>query len=553
MLLSLMTAISCAMAKAPALTHLFPAGGQRGSSFEMELGGAAAETGMKVWTDHPDITVVPLGKSMAKVSVGAAVPLGLHWLRLYNAEGASEPRWFSVGVLTETKEAEPNDSLAAPMPVDHLPVCLNGVLEKGGAVDLYTLNLNAGETLTAWLEAYALGSAVDAFLELRGASGEILATQHDGRSLDPVMTFTCGKAGRHVLQVAGFLHPPQSSVEFTGGKSVVYRLHLHRGPVATSVHPAAVSRTSKVELGFSGPLPLPEKERTVKHDASTLPAEPVIQPVSHPAVLWPLMAVVTDAPVQMESEPNDAKEKANPLALFTLAAGRLATAGDRDGYSFTVKKGSYYNLRLYAKELLLPLDAKLSLRAMKDDALLAEQDDADAALADPMLSWKATLDGPVRVVVEDLFGKGGPGAQYVLSVKPGAEPLEAEISSGTSAVLDAGKTVEIKAKLNARYGYGGSISARVQGLPHGVTAEVVEVKPKTGTEFSVKLQAAKNAPAWSGPLELALWYVYEGGTPSTTRAAIRVRGESERGVTQLDKLEHVWLTVKPAAPELPKP
>jgi hypothetical protein len=543
-LLSALLLEAMLMAQPADVDFFFPAGGQRGSTVEVSFPDLGEDA--QFWTDHPGLSVKLTGKDQAQVSLAADLPLGLHWLRAYNASGTSEPRWFSVGTLTEARETEPNNELAAPMPIDHLPVCVNGTLEEGTAVDLYSLQLQQGQTLTAALEAYALGSEVDAFLELRGPEGQILATVHDGRSIDPVLIFPVQRTGRYVLQVAGFLHPPSASVQFAGAESLVYRLHLHQDAVITHCYPAAVSRTSPTMLSLHGTAELPVDSRSVEIIGSQLP-QLGVQYLDSTANLWPMPVLVTDSAVRCESEPNDAPASAIPIAINSTVAGRMDGPADRDGFTFTVQKGLRYSLRLHAQDLHLPLDGYLQLYAGSSQDLLAENDDTVAlGTADPELSWKATADGPVRAVVITLLPlpAAATAGHYVLTLQPGREPLEAQITSASSYLIPAGKTAEIKAKLIAPYGFTGKIKASAQNLPTGLTAEPVEVKAENGAEFTLVLRAANNCTSWSGPLQLALVATGEDKLSTQVLAYCLPREDAQRGMTQRDRLDHVWITLQ---------
>jgi hypothetical protein len=533
-------------AKAPTLSHLFPAGGQLGSTVELKLSGMVE--GDQVWTDDPAVQIQPMGKDSAKATIGSAAAPGLHWLRLFNAEGASEPRWFSVGSAVEIKEVEPNDELGSPMAVDHLPVCINGVLEKRASVDLFAVELAAGDVLTAAVECYSLGSPLDTFLELRSAAGDLLQTTHDGHSLDPVLSYTVTQPGRHMLQLAGFVHPPSADNRFSGEASAVYRLHVAKTAVPVAVHPPVVSRTAANTLTVLGSKELPEKQQRMEVDSKSWRSQPETQHVFPTQALWPIPVLVTDSAVRQETEPNDSADKAMPLKLHDVVAGKIDKPGDKDRYQFAAEKGSYYTVKFHSRSLGLPTEGKLSMRSLHGDELLKEHTDSD--LGDPLFSWKSTVSGPVRLVVEDLFGKGSSRHSYAFSLLPGFEPVAAEVT-GSQFVLESGKTQELKAKLKLRFGYSGSITARMTGLPEGVAADPVTLPNKDGSEITLTLRASVEAPAFSGPVQLSLWHGYKEGPIHSTPAAAVNRGESERGITQRDRIQQLWLTVKPQAPVAP--
>jgi hypothetical protein len=104
------------------------------------------------------------------VTVAPEAALGVHLVRFTTPEGATALRRFVVGHLPEIEETEPNDKPAAATAVGESVVVVNGVLGKGGDVDLYRVTLAAGETLVAQADANRLlGTAADLTLDVADA------------------------------------------------------------------------------------------------------------------------------------------------------------------------------------------------------------------------------------------------------------------------------------------------------------------------------------------------------------------------------------------------
>lgn len=166
----------------PPSTVFFPSGAQRGVTSTVTL--SSKLDGAAIAIDCPGVLFVPDAKGGVQVTVAPDAPVGPHLVHVYNESGANEPRWFSIGVLPEILEKEPNDGIGTEQAIEKLPACINGRLEKRGTADLFSLQLKEGQTLIAALEAYALGSLVDPFLELRDEKNSIVATAHDGRLME---------------------------------------------------------------------------------------------------------------------------------------------------------------------------------------------------------------------------------------------------------------------------------------------------------------------------------------------------------------------------------
>lgn len=540
------SALAAKKATPPSIT-LFPAGAQRGTTSTITLSGKVEGEGLGMAIDCPGVLLTMLPKNQVQATVAPDAPLGLHLVHVFNEAGASDPRWFSIGDLPEIQEKEPNDALTAAMPIDKLPVCINGQLEKRGTADLFSIKLETGQTLTAIVEAYALGSLVDPILELRDEHNTIVATEHDGRNLDPVMSYKAAKAGRYILQLAGFAHPPAADVNFVGGSGITYRLHLSASAAALRVFPASVSSTSKTKLDVLGSS-IGDKDKALDFDGSRL-VGPITFIKTTNSIL-PIPVAVTDTTVLRETDKHHDFSTAMPLAIPSCVGGRIAKPGEADFYTFDAKKSSYTNVRLLAKALGLHLDAALAI-IDKDGKELATNDDASEG-EDPLISWKAPADGRYAVRVTDLFGKGGDDAEYVLQLGPGEETFGATITTKPTLAIEAGKTAEIKAKLKRVNGYAGELIARVQGLPAGVSCADVEAPKKNGEEFTLKLQAASNTVAFNGPISVVLWTKEVKDKPLLSRTAtLDLRGENRRGTSTLDVTERVWLTVVPATPVVP--
>lgn len=528
-----------ASAEAPKLEALFPAGGQAGSSFVLTASGRV-EADARLWTSAPGVHFVPNGKKREwQVTLAADAPRGLHLIHCANADGASEPRWFSIGSLPESTEAEPNDEVARPQPVEKLPATINARLDKSGDVDGYAVKLEAGQTLVAAVEAYSIGSGADMLANLMDDKGTRLHTASDSRNLDPLLIFKAPKAGRYIVQLAGFAHPPAADVRFTGGSTLVYRLHLSAGPVVTQIYPAVVASSGKTEVELAGHNLDPQKTRLTL-DPRDLRREGDLGFVMPPGALHPVQVLVTAKPAAVEKEPNNKREQATALQPGGAVGGRITDKADVDRFAIPMKKGEKLQARLSARRIGIPLDALLKVEA-PDGKVLTSADDESEQRPDPVVAWTAAADGPHHLVVEDLFHQGGADKAYVVEVSVPAPGFEVSLADAKPVVIEAGKSVTLKATVKLLNGFKEPLVARVANLPPGVAAPEVAV-PEKGGEVEVKLHAASNAPRAGQPVQLEIWT--KGQPFSSKPAAAPLRGENRRGTSPLDETSQVWLTVK---------
>lgn len=535
---ALVLASSTIHAEAPKLEALFPAGGQAGSSFVMTASGKV-EADARLWASAPGTHFVPNGKKREwQVTIAADAPLGLHLVHCANADGASEPRWFSIGSLPELVEVEPNDEVAKPQVIEKLPICLNARLDKSGDVDGYAVKLEAGQTLVGIVEAYSLGSGVDMLAHVMNEAGVRLHTASDSRNLDPVLSFKAPKAGRYIVQLAGFPHPPAAEVRFTGSATTVYRLHLSASAAVTQLFPAAVAMTGKSEVELIGHNLDPKK---AKHtfEAKDLRRDGELGLVTPPGAILPIQVLVTAKPAGIEKEPNNTKEQATPIQVGAIG-GRIADKSDVDRFAITMKKGEKLHARIFAKRLGIPFDALLKIEG-PDGKLITSADDESEQRPDPNAVWTAAVDGPHVIVVEDLFHQGGAEKSYVLDVAAPAPAFEVTLADAKPIALEAGKTASLKVTAKLLNSFKGPLIARVANLPSGVSAAEVAV-PEKGGEVEIKLQAATNAAKSGQALQIEIWTK---DAPIVSKPATApLRGENKRGSSQLDETNQVWLTVR---------
>ena len=523
----------------PTLTSLFPAGGQVGATSSVTFTGKVNAGKTAVWVEGAGVTFgKPDAKGLASVTIAKEATPGLRLLRLFDAEGASALRWFSVGVVSEINETEPNDALGGGQALAQSPICVNGALAKSGDVDGFTLQVEAGQTVVAVAEAYSLGSPVDAVLNVYDEKGTRLATAHDGRNLDPVLQFPVTRAGRHTVQISGFTHPPAADVKFTGGASIIYRLHLTTGPVALRVFPAVagVGITSKVDLRGAN---LEKKDTTFEVDGKAFRSSRSLQRLSLPRwTLGPLEVISSVLVPILEREPNQIAADATRMAQPGIAAGAISVAGDVDRFAFDGKKGERINVIVRSKQLGLPLDGMLKIESADGKVLATADDQGD--LPDPSADFTPAADGVFQAVVSDLFNKGGPAHEYVIEIGPAPADLEATLNGDDALMLTAGKSMDITGKVKRLGGLTGKVVASVEGLPRGVGAEC-SVDEKTG-DLKIKLTAAPDAEAASASIRVSI--LAPDTTPPVLRHAHRLlRGEAKRGTSTLDTSPELWLTL----------
>ena len=195
-----------ASAAPPKVDYFFPAGAQRGTTVEVNVGGVFERWPVQVWCDNKNVDVKP-AKASGKltVTVAANAEPGPCWIRLYDEQGASLARPFIVGTLPEVEEKEPNDDPKKPQILGKPEVVVNGRLAKPGDVDTFAVTLTKGQTLVASLEAHqTLRSPMDGVLQILSAAGFVLEQNDDYHGFDPQIAFIAPKDGDYLVRVFAF-------------------------------------------------------------------------------------------------------------------------------------------------------------------------------------------------------------------------------------------------------------------------------------------------------------------------------------------------------------
>ena len=544
-----------ARAAAPAVEYLFPCGGRQGTTVTVRAGTKADAKlepwPAKAWSDCPGLELTPAEENGTfRVKIPADAPPGPHLVRVYNDEGASTPRVFTVGRHRADIEKEPNDGAAKAQAIEELPAVIDGRLEKPGDADSYSFQAEAGRWIVAELECRRLGAPADPALHLLGPDGSQVAFTHDTFGFDPLVAFQATRSGRYVLQVVAFAHPPAADVRFAGSASTVYRLSVTTGPYARSAFPACVVRSGKTQLRLTGwNFPSPDDHTmTVEFDPSGALRRDRQAILALPALHNLLRLPLVDVPLIEEAEPNNAAEGAQRVEGSVAVAGRIDPAGDVDRFSFAAKKGERLNLMVRSDSLNFPLDALLTI-AGADGKEVQRSDDPPGSreapgAGDPRIEWTAPADGTYVASLSDLNRAGGADYLYHLEITRPTPDFTATLETH-AAKVEPGKTVEVKITVTRQNGHAAPLSVVATGLPEGVTATSADV-PQKGGPVTLTLSAAPTAKPGGQPFRIAVLSPDE--DKPAARFATFTLGEGEL----VKSADTAWLTVgQPASTTQP--
>lgn len=468
----------------PHLHYVYPAGGQRGQTVAVELGGLNGLASAKelVIEGLPGIKVrevksVSHAETKAVLEIARDATPGRRLLRLAGGSaGLTNFRYFHVGTLPELREKEANDTSDRAQDVT-LPAVINGRLNPALDVDCFRFRARAGQKLVAAVLAHRMDSLLrggrlngylDTSLELLDAKGRVLAAADDTLGLDPLLELTVPADGLYAVRVTALGYP--------GAPSAVYRLTVGEVPYPTWVFPPGGQRGRKVWVEFGGPNVPAGSRRVIEVPADG--GSPVLgltldQPNAAPVEL-PFVA--GHHPERVEAEPNDDRASATALALPVTVNGRFDRTGDADWFRVSLKKGRGVLLEVTAqRHLNAPVDSLLEVHddagkkvAENDDGpLFAGQCEHDFPSADSWLPFTAPADGDYFVRVSDQSGAAGPRAVYRLTATELGPGFHLYQWPDAVPVWGPGSTASLVIQVQRWGDLKGDINLSVEGLPPG--------------------------------------------------------------------------------------
>ncbi len=520
----------------PDAKYVFPAGGRRGTTVPVRIGGcnfhdranfhlmgtgirAAAEISRTetLWFEGP---VIPQPASQAKedypleyansFEIAADAPRGEHLWKVSTSQGVTTSLPFVVGDLPEVVETE---IPGLPHPVEvTLPITVNGRIFPREDVDQWRFAVQNGQTVTCAVAALRLGSPLEARLELIDPDGRSMAESLSVPGAEARLRFTAPATGHYTVKI--------HDIQFGGLQNFFYRLTITAGPHIDHAYPLGGQRGADLTLELAG-ANLPAGRQTIK-----LPAPPEDRfdfRLETPEITSNSIPLELDD-IQEVLEPETV---VSPLEVTFPANlnGRILKGGEVDAWQFQAKKGDEFDFDVRAARLGSPLDSVLQI-VDAQQKVLVENDDQPNGQTDSRLRFSAPADGMYGVRLSDrLPDRGGPAFAYRLRVITPARPeFELNLALDT-LIVERGKPAPLKVVAERGPGVTEEISLEVGNLPAGVTVSPLVIKADQ-QEVTLNFLAAATTKVQCVPLTITGKIVKQGG--DRVRPAMMVDKSGQR-------------------------
>ena len=502
--------------------YLYPAGGQVGTTVEIEAGGLNINRATKVLFSHPGIKgkLEPIEESSTErrkrrrlndqsspqladrikiiITIASDVPCGLYDLRLQGPKGVSNQLPFEVASYPNFLENK-KSSKGKPNKVESLPSVLCGYVTPGG-IDYFQFSGMKGDTIVASVKARQLvpyiADAVPGWfqpvIKIVDSRGKEVAYSDDyHHNVDPVIITTLPKDGKYTLMIHDAI--------FRGRQDFNYRIQLGKIPFVTGRYPAYGVVGKKVKQHIEG-VNLGTSKASVK-----------VKKEGYHHLSF-TNKIGTSNSVQFYALPKGKKLIQSPkdgasLTLGTFISDSLTSQSRIKRYKIHAEEREQIIVELIGRRNGSRIDAVMRLRD-ENGNVVVEVDDTEDPIqglmtfhADPVLKYTPSSSETMILEVEDLHRGYGKDYHYLLcrhrqmpSFNAFVSPANITIPSGGTATF----RVDVKGRLKR------PADLIVKGLPRGYTTSSLRLR--AGRRWDVSITSPKGAEVKRFPIEVKMEY-----------------------------------------------
>ena len=492
----------------PYLEYLFPFGGKRGTSVDLQLDGRNLD-----------------GTGKMVVMIASDAPLGRQEVRARTPHGYSNPQPFEVGDLNEIAESEPNndkDKANSFTP----PVVINGRINEAKDIDYFRLKSPSDQKWVIEVQARRAGSPLDSLLTLMDSQGKVLQRNDDSDGPDAKIEFDAKKDTEYLLSIRDLTD--------RGGNRFGYRMTV-RAP-NTSPDFAVKASGGRFRVNRGGRIAVRcEVERRngfdgiVRITADNLPSGVTASTLvlgSQPRFGWVILSAASDASLGYSplkfSAWSEASGKAIlrmvepaeqgwltvlPTTPFTVDVADASVTLDQNAnasasISITRREGYTGEIKISGEGPPGIDTPAVTIGAGQSRAKLQLNAKYDAEIGTFPLLVKAEGngdDGIVQQVAPSIPAVSTRGiAMFLTAMLPGSSFFRTDlvrlsaVALPTNSVSSANQT-EFVVKVDRR-GLSGEIALSLEDLPTGVSAVVTNILA-SANEASIKLLVSDKAEA----------------------------------------------------------
>jgi hypothetical protein len=471
----------------PSSTHVFPAGGQRGTTVALKVGAECIPPRTRIHVIGDGVEVNPLlereiddrGEPSAlrepktvpityprewasEIRIADDAPLGPAYWRLSCAQGGTGSRPFIVGDLPEFIESESNSTLDRAEQVE-LPVTVNGQIHGERDSDHFRFSIKGPEIVSFEVIAGRMGSSLDPVVDLLDIDGRPIDAQRVYVGSDPVLVYAAHTDQDVVLRIANVSH--------RGDPSFVYRIDVRPGPYFRAALPGGLRRDEGASidlLGMTGSEGFLTEKLSIVWGGNEQEFLIWHNPIQHEA---PVRYSIDRHPVIVETEPNATMPDSQSLPVPSTMYGCFIEAADKDTYAFDCNKGDRLRIECRAWPPGTPAIPTMQLTGA-DGKTLASASSASTEDMIARLAWTAPDDGLYGLQLTDLrFGaQGDEDFVYRLEIQPDEPDFELSVATDTLTATQ-GKTANLEVKVRRHGGLNDPIELKFQGLPEGIKVD----------------------------------------------------------------------------------
>ncbi len=482
----------------PEAIHMFPLGGQPGSSVEIEILGRNLEGARALWADTDAIQGrvvrvepgsarmkegrkvkdIPGQRVVAAVNIDPGAKRGPHALRLVSSKGVSNELIFWVVPMPTLQETAEEHGTAKEAQSIAVPSALSGRIAEEGQVDFYRFEARPDQEL-----AFEVVEGVQRLWgDLRRAPGFSLELSGPGESwFDAERRVKLGAANTAVFHKFISAYKPRLIHRFAKGGW--YTLGVKGEPGATYQLQIGAPADFPPLVRAQGLDKLAANRWQELRDLMGLSGE---ESPTGPAAAGP-------AAIVQEQEPNDAARQALTVAIPSIVEGAIDFPADVDHFRFELEEAldlafeietperhyPYFNPRI---EVVDEAGRELVNNIYKRQA---SQNMWFWKTAESKMVFSLPESGSYLIRVRDVTRrKGGAGFRYRLLVRPQVPHVgEVEVAEVLNILgremldwmieldrvnLYPGEAKKVSVIISREEGFAGDLAVSVDNLPEGV-------------------------------------------------------------------------------------